>query len=604
MVKTDRVKVRTRKSTKRKFAGNQFTRKSTSTPLQEEQLNDEVTDQPMNNHAEPIVKSPQKTASSSKIECIETDTPKKKDKFITGYRFLDMEILSSIVSMLCCPICQSCTLKLHETFIRKMGFSSLLIIKCETHRCKFEEEFYTSNPARRGFDINSRIIYAMRSIGQGHASIKKFTALMNMPAPMTVKNYDKVVKTMAKVVEGVAKQTMSEAAHDLKLTKGQHSGDGVVDVPVTCDGSWQRRGFASFNGTFTSISLDTGKILDIAVMSRYCKGCKSRENLKKTNNFAYETWRLNHDCQLNHVGSAGAMEVTGAKQIFSRSIAKHGLRYNQYLGDGDSKGFSSITKTYEGIEVEKLECVGHVQKRVGNRLRNLKKNVKGLGGRGRLTNNLIDRLQNYYGIAIRSNVGDLEGMKKATCAVLFHVASSKMTNYHSAYCPTGVKSWCKFQQDIALGTTTYKPGCGFPLDVIKHVKPIFSELSQETLLKKCLHGKTQNQNESFNQLIWERLPKSRYVSLTQLKFGSFDAVAHFNIGMKSSILVFEKLKMVPGRYMTKQCSNLNLRRLSRSLYKKSEPVRKRRKMLRGAVKSGMDINEHVEGKVYEAGGFD
>jgi hypothetical protein len=297
------------------------------------------------------------------------------------------------------------------------------------------------------------------------------------------------------------------------------------------------------------------------------------------------------------------MEVTGAKQIFSRSIAKHGLRYNQYLGDGDSKSFASINKTYEGITVEKLECVGHVQKRVGNRLRNLKKNVKGLGGRGKLTNNLIDRLQNYYGIAVRSNVGDLQGMINGICASLFHVASSSKESYHSAYCPAGENSWCKFQQDKALGTHTYKPGCGFPLTVLKHVKPIFNELSQDTLLKKCLHGKTQNQNESFNALIWERLPKSRYVSLTQLKFGSYDAVGHFNIGMKSSIMIYEKMQMVPGRYTTKQCANLNQKRLSCSTYKSSEPVRKRRKILRGAVKSRMDINEHVEGNVYEAGGF-
>ena len=35
---------------------------------------------------------------------------------------------------------------------------------------------------------------------------------------------------------------------------------------------------------------------------------------------------------------------------------------------------------------------------------------------------MIDRLQNYYGIAIRSNVGDLDKMKKAIYASLFHCA--------------------------------------------------------------------------------------------------------------------------------------------------------------------------------------
>ena len=59
----------------------------------------------------------------------------------------------------------------------------------------------------------------------------------------------------------------------------------------------------------------------------------------------------------------------------------------------------------------KKECVGHVQKRVGTALRNLKKENKGLGGKWKVTDALIDRLQNYYGIAIRSNVGNLEAMK-------------------------------------------------------------------------------------------------------------------------------------------------------------------------------------------------
>jgi len=59
------------------------------------------------------------------------------------------------------------------------------------------------------------------------------------------------------------------------------------------------------------------------------------------------------------------------------------------------------------VNIVKKECVGHVQKRVGTALRKLKKQKKGLAGRGKLTDAMIDRLQNYYGIAIRSNVGDL-----------------------------------------------------------------------------------------------------------------------------------------------------------------------------------------------------
>ena len=63
-----------------------------------------------------------------------------------------------------------------------------------------------------------------------------------------------------------------------------------------------------------------------------------------------------------------------------------------------------------------------------------------------------------------------------------------------------MRSIGRYQSDKVTGQSTYKPGSGLPLSVIKHLKPIYSELSNDDLLKKCLHGKTQNQNESLNLL--------------------------------------------------------------------------------------------------------
>ena len=122
----------------------------------------------------------------------------------------------------------------------------------------------------------------------------------------------------------------------------------------------------------------------------------------------YELWRETPKCSINLVGSAPAMEKEGMKQIFSRSISDRKLSYTEYYGDGDSKGFA----TYHPIPVIKRECIGHIQKRVGNRLRKLKQEVSGLGGAGKLTDSMVDRLENYYGVTIQSNVG----------AVLFHCA--------------------------------------------------------------------------------------------------------------------------------------------------------------------------------------
>ena len=99
------------------------------------------------------------------------------------------------------------------------------------------------------------------------------------------------------------------------------------------------------------------------------------------------------------------------------------------------------------------------------------------------------------------------------------------------------------------------------------LKPIFAELGDESLMEKCLHGKTQNQNESFNSMIWDRIPQMRYVSFTQLEFGMYDAVANFNIGKKASVLIYEKMNLIPGKFTLQDCDKINRKRLFGSKYK-------------------------------------
>ena len=57
-----------------------------------------------------------------------------------------------------------------------------------------------------------------------------------------------------------------------------------------------------------------------------------------------------------------------------------------------------------------------------------------IGGAGRLTETLCDDFQNYYGQAIRNNVGDLECMKNAVKAILHHSKSTDKNPMHT-FCP-------------------------------------------------------------------------------------------------------------------------------------------------------------------------
>ena len=102
-------------------------------------------------------------------------------------------------------------------------------------------------------------------------------------------------------------------------------------------------------------------------------------------------------------------------------------------------------------------------------------------------------------------------------------------------------------------------------------------------------------------MIWDRLPKSRYVSFTPLQFRLYDAVANFNIGRKASVLIFENFGLIPGKYTVTGCQKLNQKRLSTTSYKKLDLSKKGRKIRRGKVKGHDDKNQEKEGKSYEAG---
>ena len=97
-------------------------------------------------------------------------------------------------------------------------------------------------------------------------------------------------------------------------------------------------------------------------------------------------------------------------------------------------------------------------------------------------------------IAVRSNVGDLEGLS--------HAVSSKETHLRLAYCPGGSNSLSCVMRDRENGTNRFKHGPGIPISrVEKHLKPIYLHLASDALLRKSFFGKKQNQNALFKGMV-------------------------------------------------------------------------------------------------------
>ena len=535
------------------------------------------------------------SVSSRKINIVESSNATKESPNVTGYRFIDMEILSEVFQQVVCKECgESSSLVLEDKKFERKGCASHLRLRCE--ECGWVFSFHSSKKVNKSFDVNKRLVYAMRSIGQGHASMKRFCSHMNMPPPMQFKAYRDCNLALSKAANSVATKTMNDAAVEVH---GENPGQ-IMQCGVSCDGTWQRRGYSSLHGCVTTLSIDTGKCLDVEVLTKVCHGC---QRIAKEDDASKKADLLErHTCQANYKGSSPAMETEGIKRIFSRSETTRQLQYTEYFGDGDSKAYSEIEHFYDNVHVEKKECVGHVQKRVGTALRKLKKENKGIGGKGKLTDALIDKLQNYYGIAVRSNCGNLEGMKAAIYASIFHCASSEKRNLHT-WCPDGPDSWCRFKQDKANNTKLYKFRPGLPDNIIALIKPIYNRLSSNDLLAKCLDGKTQNQNESLNSMIWNRLPKSIFVGGNVLQLGVYDAVAHFNMGSRAADEILKQDGLVPGHYFEEGVCKADKKRVKKADHRAKPDVKKRRKVVRGLKKKREDKNQETEANTYEAGAF-
>lgn len=145
---------------------------------------------------------------------------------------------------------------------------------------------------------------------------------------------------------------------------------------------------------------------------------------------------------------------------------------------------------------------------------------KSIGGKGRLTDKLIDSLPVYYGKAIRENSHSLPEMKNAAMAIWNHTRSTDEEPHHDL-CPTGEDSWCGFQRNMAKGTNAYQHKNPLPAAVADKIKDVFEALSDDKLLSACLHGLTQNQNECFNGLIWQRALKTGHSSITTVQLAAF-----------------------------------------------------------------------------------
>ena len=481
---------------------------------------------------------------------VEPDCHDSKTVVPSGYRLIDLQVFGEGICSLHCPnmSCPSSTLKLLERPNGQMGFASDLVILCSV--CSFEVPVKTSaKPIQdenrgRSHDINRRMTYVASQMGFGQSGLDELATYLGMPGGLSMPSFQLHLEHIETSLYANIQCHFDKAAEHLKKMiedEDESSADissKYFDIAVSFDGSWQKRGHTSIYGVVTVISPLSGEVLDAAVLCKKCVTCERMLSILSEAQFV--EWFKGHEnrCEKNFEGSSPAMEAEGACILWKRSKSR-GFRYTHMISDGDAKSYSAVVELdpyrEDGIKVEKIDCMGHVQKRMGTNLFNLKKSYRGrtlldgktMGGRGRLTDDRIKRFQQYYGKAIRSNLGNVANMRNAVWAILYHSTKMEDRSKQHQFCSD---TWCKWKQDQASGESTYSDKQCLPNVFFEVLKPLFTRLSDERLLQRVMHGYTQNPNESLHSIIWKKAPKHLYHSLPAIQVAVYSAIMQYNKG--------------------------------------------------------------------------
>ena len=264
-----------------------------------------------------------------------------------GYRIVYLENIRKVLEDV--HGCKGGIMLMTEDMSKRRGLSSKISFECTI--CSNNVTLETSKTSKEttfSSDVNLRSIVAAGEIGLRREGLATFCEILDMPPPVHDSAFQKQKKKVHSGTKITVLEKLQEAAKRVRSTLGQNDID-VIDIAVSFDGTWSRRGFSANFGIGFVISTDTGEVLDYAVMSKMCEVCKAGEKLRN-NPEKYQKWKESHEssgkCQKNYNGSSSSMEKDAAKILWGRSVALHKFRYLKMVCDGDSKAYSDVWDIY------------------------------------------------------------------------------------------------------------------------------------------------------------------------------------------------------------------------------------------------------------------
>ena len=269
----------------------------------------------------------------------------------------------------------------------RYGMASIIAYQC--CGCNEQISFATSTKiaspeGNKYWTCNLAAVWGQMATGGGFNKLEESMSIVGLPV-MSKKLFVNTEKIIGKwwwnlLEESI--QTAGKAERELAIRQGSFH-HGVPAITVIVDAGWSKRThkhtYNALSGVGVIFGQQTGKLLYIGVRNKFCAACaKGKE----------------HTCFKNWKEASSSMETDIILAGFKAAETQHGVRYINFIGDGDSSVYPTLVAGVPGwgYAITKKECANHALKCYRGSLEQLVKDKPQYKGKHKLTAGMRLRL--------------------------------------------------------------------------------------------------------------------------------------------------------------------------------------------------------------------
>ena len=217
--------------------------------------------------------APRQSASKRKL-AYETDSAPTYGDDQMPITIVFTGILQNLLTDLCCSVCGSNNLKLVTNADQDRGLAVCLGVVCGFCGNACSTTYTSPKLASGAFEVNRRFVASGLNLGLGCSQLQKLSEGMGMKS-LSLKAHQDHQERIWESSKDHSKAVLDQAAKTVhkvyKEALYEDNQDDILDICVSYDGTWQKRGHTSKVGIGCVIDSVTGLVVDYHVMSTFCQ---------------------------------------------------------------------------------------------------------------------------------------------------------------------------------------------------------------------------------------------------------------------------------------------------------------------------------------------